>query len=118
MYYNEDASKVLLKLETDEKGLTNDEAIKRLNENVRNILVTNKKERILNLFFKELISPIEIILIVTALISVFIGEIVDGLIIIFIVLIDVLMGTYQENKAIKSAKSLSNMLKMKSKVLR
>ena len=36
----------------------------------------------------------------------------------FIVLVDTIMGTYQENKALKSAESLNNMLKSKSKVLR
>lgn len=43
---------------------------------------------------------------------------IDALVIAFIVLVDVIMGTYQENKALKSAEALSEMLKVKAKVLR
>ena len=47
-----------------------------------------------------------------------VGETVDAFVISFIILVDTIMGTYQENKAIKSAERLNNMIKSKSKVLR
>ena len=45
-------------------------------------------------------------------------EIVDASVILFIILVDTIMGAFQDNKALKSAESLNNMLKSKSKVLR
>ena len=55
---------------------------------------------------------------ITVLISFLIGEVTDALVITFIILVDVIMGTYQENKALKSAEALSKLLKVKAKVLR
>ena len=58
------------------------------------------------------------ILLITIIISFLIGETTDAIVITFIVLVDVLMGTYQENKALKSAEALSKLIKVKTKVIR
>lgn len=118
MYFNEEIRKILTKLNSSKKGLTNEEANIRLKKNGKNILPHKKRPSLLKLYLKEFKSPIELILVVTAIISFFIGEIVDAGVIIFIILVDTMMGTYQENKALKSAESLNNMLKNESKVLR
>ena len=47
-----------------------------------------------------------------------VGEVVDAIAIIFIVLVDVLMGTYQENKANNSAEALKKLVTTKVKVIR
>lgn len=118
MYYSKDNNDILNELNTNINGLTKEEAKKRLEENGKNILPTKKRDSILKIFFNELKAPIEIILIITVIISLFIGETVDALVITFIILVDVIMGTYQENKALASAEALSKMLKVKAKVLR
>jgi len=116
--YKKSIKSVLEEVNSSDIGLTNKEANKRLNENGKNILPKKKRDNILKLFLKELASPIELILLVTVIISFIAGEFIDAFAILFIILIDVCMGTYQENKALKSAEALSNMLKTKSKVLR
>ncbi|MEE3342722.1 MAG: HAD-IC family P-type ATPase [Bacilli bacterium] len=118
MYYNEDIDIIYKRLKSNSKGLTNNEVNKRIKEEGKNILPKKKRPSIIELFLKEFTSPIEIILIITVIISFIVGEIVDASVIIFIILVDTIMGTYQENKALKSAESLNNMLKNKSKVLR
>jgi len=117
-YYNEDIENVLEDVKSNINGLNEIEVNNRLKKYGKNILPKKKRPSIFKLFFEEFTSPIEIILIITVIISLIIGETIDAFVILFIILVDVIMGTYQENKALKQADALSNMLKTKTKVLR
>ena len=101
MYFTKKIDEILKELNTNLTGLTKEEAKKRLQEQGKNILPTKKRDSILKLFLKEFASPIEMILVITVIISFIIGEVTDAIVIAFIVLADVIMGTYQENKALK-----------------
>ncbi len=119
MYFSRDVEDIKKELNVDtEKGLSQKDAENRLQKNGKNVLPTKKRDSILKLFFKEFTSPIQIILIVTVIISFLIGETVDAVVIIFIILVDAIMGTYQENKALKSAEALTKLIKVKAKVIR
>ena len=118
MYYNEELDKVYNKLKTNPNGLSIKEVDKRLKEKGKNILPHKKVPNFFELYLKEFKSPIEIILVFTVIISFIVGEVIDAVVIIFIIIVDTIMGAYQENKALKSAESLNKMLKSKSKVLR
>lgn len=119
MNYNKTVDELMGELKSDEeKGLSHIEAWNRLEKDGKNVLPSKKRESVFELFIKELVAPIEVILIITVIISFLIGETVDALVILFIILVDVIMGTYQENKALKSAEALSKMLKTKALVLR
>ena len=118
MYYNEEIEEVIKKTESSESGLTIKEVTKKVAKYGKNVLPSKKRDSIAKLFMKELLSPIELILVFTVIVSFIVGETVDALVILFIILLDVIMGTYQENKALKSAEALSKMLKTKNKVLR
>ena len=118
MEYNKSTEELIKELNSDLNGLSKEEVKIRLEKNGKNILPTKKRDSILKIFFKELTSPIEIVLLITVIISFIIGETIDALVILFIILVDVIMGTYQENKALKSAEALSKMIKTKAKVLR
>ncbi|MDE5888956.1 MAG: HAD-IC family P-type ATPase, partial [Bacilli bacterium] len=56
--------------------------------------------------------------VVTVILSFVAHEVIDAIALIFIILIDVLMGTYQEWKARKDAESLINMIKVTTRVIR
>ena len=119
MYYSRDVEDIRKELKTNlENGLTEEQANTNLMKNGKNILPSKKRDSILKLFFNEFKSPIQIILIITVIISFIIGEAVDAIVIIFIILIDAIMGTYQENKALKSAEALTKLIKVKTKVIR
>ena len=118
MYFTKKIDEILKELNTTEKGLSKKEAEKRLQENGKNILPKEKRDSIIKIFLRQFTSPLEIILVITVLISFLIGEVIDALVIAFIILIDAIMGTFQENKALKSAETLTNMLKIKAKVIR
>ena len=118
MEYNKNIDDIIKDKVSNLDGLSEDEAKERLITNGKNVLPSKKRDSILKIFLKELTSPIEIVLLITVIISFVIGETVDALVILFIILVDVIMGTYQENKALKSAEALSKLLKTKTKVLR
>ena len=118
MYYNEEINEIYKKLDSNPNGLTSNEVEIRLKTNGKNILPHKRKPNFFELYIKQFKSPIEIILIFTIIVSYTVGETIDATVIMFILLADTIMGAYQENKAIKSAESLNNMLKSKSKVLR
>ena len=118
MEYSKSFEDIIKVLDSSLEGLSSEEAKKRLEKYGKNVLPSKKRDSIFKIFIRELTSPIEIVLIITVVISLIIGEVVDASVILFIILIDVIMGTYQENKALKSAEALTKMLKTKARVLR
>ena len=117
-WYSKKIEDIYNDLGTNEKGLSNSEANKRLEKYGKNTLPKQKKDSVLKIFFSEFKDPIVLLLIVAIIASFLVGEIVDAVAIIFIVLVDVLMGTYQENKANNIADALSKLVTVKSKVIR
>lgn len=119
MNYTKDIETIIQELNTDrKKGLTEQQVNDIKVTTGLNILPTKKRKSIINILLSELMSPIVIILLATIIISFLIQETVDALVISFIVIVDVIMGTYQENKALKSAEALSKLIKVKSTVIR
>jgi len=117
-YCEKDIKKIYKELETSIEGLSSGEAKNRLDKHGLNVLPKKRKKNILSIFFSEFKDPIVLLLIFSIIFSFLAGENVDAYAIIFIVLVDVLMGTYQENKANVTAESLSKMVKEKVLVMR
>ena len=118
MYHNKEIDEVLKELNTSSKGLTSIDANERIKKYGKNTLPKKKQDSIFKIFINEFKDPILLLLLVAIGASFIAGEIVDAVAIIFIVLIDVIMGTYQENKANKTAEALSNLVANKTKVVR
>ena len=127
--YLKASSEVLGELSSDAQGLTQSEAEKRLEQNGKNKLVEGKKESMLHRFMKQLAEPMTIILIVAAIISAGV-EIYNGVaqnhwefpadvvIILAVVLINAILGVFQESKAEKAIEALQEIAKATSKVIR
>ena len=127
--YLTESSEVVKSLASSENGLSSAEAEKRLAENGKNKLVEGKKESLIHRFFKQLAEPMTIILLVAAAISAGV-EIYNGLavnhwefpadvvIILAVVLINAILGVFQESKAEKALEALQEMSKAQSKVIR
>lgn len=118
MYYNKEIKNIENELNTNNKGLNSDEVLIRQKKLGKNILPKKKRDNILKIFFNEFKDPMVILLVVAIIISFISNEIVDAFAIIFIVLIDTIMGAYQENKANKVADSLSKLIIAKAKIIR
>ena len=118
MYYNKKIEEIEKELQTSNEGLTNEEVAKRQEKHGRNILPKKEKDSVIKIFFNSFKDPIIILLLFAALASVLVNEVLDAIAIIFIVLVDIIMETYQENKANNTAEALSNLIKVKTKVIR
>ena len=117
-WYSLTKEDILAKLKTDENGLTSKEANQRLERDGKNTLPKKEKDSVFKIFLNEFKNPILILLLI-AVIASFIGnEPIEALAIILIVLVDVTMGTYQENKANNTAEALSKLVTVKNKVMR
>ena len=116
--YQKEVTDIFKKLNSSSNGLSTMEANERLMKNGKNILPKEKKKNIFQIFISEFIDPIIFVMIAAIFFSFLIGEVVDALAIIFIILVDAIMGTIQEYKAGKSAESLENIIKTKTSVLR
>ena len=99
-------------------GLSSQEAKERYWKDGKNALPKKKTDSLFKIFIRQIMDPIVLLLIVTVVFSFLIHEIVDAIAIIFIIVIDLIMGTIQECKAEKNAEALANMIQVKTKVLR
>ncbi len=118
MYHNRKITDILDELKTSEHGLSAAEAKKRNEKYGKNILPKKKKDSIIKIFFNELKDPIVLLLIVAVIVSFVVGEVVDALVIIFIIMVDAVMGAYQENRANKTADALDKLVEVDVNVIR
>ncbi len=117
-YYSMSVDEIFKRFRTSDNGLTSREVKKRIEKYGSNELPKKKADSIFKIFFKELVDPIVLLLIVAIVASLIVGEVIDALAIVFIISIDLIMGTYQEKKASNTAEALSNLVKEKVKVER
>ncbi len=122
-FYCENAETVISELSSDANGLTEKEAERRLAEHGKNKLAEGKKDSIIKQLLKQLADPMIIILLVAAAISGVLaitqGEsFADVIIILAVVVVNAVLGVYQENKAEKAIEALQEMSAATSKVLR
>ncbi|MGN1401726.1 MAG: cation-translocating P-type ATPase [Bacillus sp. (in: firmicutes)] len=113
------AAELEARLKTDmKKGLSGQEAEHRLEEHGYNELQEAEKTSALLMFFAQFKDFMMIILLAATLISGLLGEYVDAIAIVGIVVINALMGFVQERKAEKSLDALKEMSAPQIQVLR
>lgn len=122
-FYCEDTESVFKALETDESGLSSASVEERLLKYGQNKLDEGKKVTLLQRFLAQLKDPMTIILLVAAAVSgmtaIYSGEsFADVIIILAVVIVNALLGVYQENKAEKAIEALQEMAAATSKVIR
>ena len=116
---------VLNEVGSNTLGLTSSQANERLEKNGKNKLAEGKKDSLLKRFLSQLADPMIIILIVAAVISAVTAAVggenegyADVIIIMFVVLVNAVLGVYQESKAEKAIEALQEIAAATSKVIR
>ncbi len=122
-FYCEDAEQALQQTGSRREGLEAGEAECRLAANGKNKLDEARKDSLLKRFLKQMADPMTLILLAAAAVSgvlaVAEGEsFADVVIILAVVLINAVLGVYQENKAEQAIEALQEMSAATSKVLR
>ena len=121
--YELSAEEVLQQENASLDGLTSHEAARRLEEHGPNKLKEAQKATLLQRFIEQLKDPMLIILLcaaaVSAVTSVIEGEsMAEVIIILIVVLLNAVLGVYQESKAEAAIEALQTMTAATSKVLR
>ncbi|MFA5576734.1 MAG: cation-translocating P-type ATPase [Tissierellaceae bacterium] len=118
-WYKLDKGEVFTSLDVEPGlGLTREEAENRLNIYGSNELREGTKKSFLLRLVNQFMDFLVLILVAAALISFFIGEPRDAVVIIAIVILNALLGLYQEGKAEKALEALKKMASPRAKVIR
>ncbi len=117
-YYSKSTEEIFTNLKTSEVGLSSLDAKRRLERYGLNTIPRKEKDGLLLIFIKEIIDPIVLLLFAASIFSFLTGEIIDGIGILIIIFIDLIIGTYEENKANKTIDSLQKLVPVSVKVIR
>jgi P-type Ca2+ transporter type 2C len=118
-FYNQDSDQVLQQFQVDpEQGLSTAEVKKRQEQHGKNVLPREAGTSILGLLLNQFTDLMVVILIIAAVISAFIGEGRDMVVILIIVVINAAIGFYQEYSAEKAIEALSVMQIVRTRIRR
>lgn len=119
LWHAQTSEDILSNLHTDtEKGLSQAEANERTHKFGANEITTKEQEGVLKRLWAQVNQPLIWVLILSASIALFLGEYIDAGVIYGVVLVNALMGFYQESKALKDLNALKNALEVYAHVLR
>ncbi len=121
--YLKSADEVLTQVQSSDKGLKSQEAQTRLEQNGKNKLQEAKGKSLARRFLEQILDPMILILLAAATISavtaVMEGEsFADVFIILFVVIVNSVLGVFQESKAEKAIEALKQISAATSKVYR
>ena len=122
-YYLQEKQNVLKALKARESGLDSKEVEKRLQTHGKNKLAEGKKVSLVTRFLKQLADPMIIVLLAAAVLSGITSayaeeSFADVFIILFVVVLNSVLGVVQESKAEEAINALKTMTAATSKVLR
>ena len=110
MWFSKPQEEVLKEFGADSAaGLTSGEVEQRLEQYGRNKLEAKAKKGVLALFFGQLQDMLIYVLLAAAGITFVIGEYIDGLIILLVIILNAIIGVVQEYKAEKAIEALQQM---------
>jgi Ca2+-transporting ATPase len=117
-FYQASPEQLFSQLQTTSSGLEEEEAQNRSQKSGLNVLIETKKNSAFLLFISQFKDLMILILAGAALLSGWIGDWTDTLIILGILLLNAVLGFVQEYKAEKAMESLKKLTQTQSKVLR
>jgi len=119
MWFAKTCEEVLKELEVDQgTGLSSEEVRKRLEKYGENKLKGKPRKSLVSLFFDQLRDMLIYVLLGATAITIAIGEYVDAIIILLVVILNAIIGVVQEYKAEKAIEALQKMTTPKALVRR
>ena len=117
-YTTKKTEEIFQELKTSEKGLSEKEALKRLKQYGLNEPTKKKKNNIFFQILSRFTNPLVVALLVIAIISMFLGEIISAILIFLMAIISVLLSFTQEHRAGKEIENLIEMVRTTATVYR
>ncbi|MDO9267204.1 MAG: HAD-IC family P-type ATPase [Sulfurimonas sp.] len=118
MFHTKSVEDTLRDLDCSTEGLSSKEASSRIEQYGKNVLAEAKKRTLLIIFIEQFKSPVIYVLLIAAVISVIIKEYGDAGFIMAALLLNAVVGTYQEYIAGERADALKRVIKTFVNVLR
>lgn len=112
------ADEVFERLQAAPSGLTDAEAASRLEKYGPNRLPEQAGPTVLQIVLRQFYSPLIYILIVAAAVAAFLGEFKDAGFIVAVLVLNAIIGGYQEWKAERSSRALRQLLQIRASVQR
>jgi Mg2+-importing ATPase len=117
-FWSVPATKLVQDLKTTPRGLTSDDAKERILSFGPNLLRRKRRSDAISLLVSQFKSPIILILIFASLLSLFLRDATDAIIILTIILVSGLLGFWQEKGAASAVNKLLSIVQIKSTILR
>jgi len=117
-WHMKEDNKVLLEMKTSLNGLGSEVVQNRLEQYGPNELIETRKKSLFMMFFDQFKDFMIMILIAAAVISGMIGELVDTLAIVVIIILNAIIGFVQEYRAEKAMQALKKMAALSAVVIR
>lgn len=117
-WHSTEKEEVLEILKSSESGLDEKEVKLRQEKYGKNELPKGKTPSLIKIFIEQLLDPIVLLLVVAMIFSIIIKENIDAIAIAFIILVDLILGTFQEWKANKNVEALTKLIEIRTKTLR
>lgn len=119
VFYEKSVEEITKEFKTDiDKGISKEEVSKRLEEYGENRLQEKERRGILQMFLDQFKDFLVLILIGASIVSMVVGEGMDAIIILVIVILNSVLGVFQENRASNALKALKDMAAPQAKVIR
>jgi Ca2+-transporting ATPase len=115
-WHNLSADQALYKLGSIHSGLTNDEVKERLVRYGLNELKGEKKPPAILVFGRQFLNPLIYVLLVAAIISLVIQHFIDAVVVFGVLLVNAVIGYFQETQADKAMSAMMEMTAPKAKV--
>lgn len=117
-YWQLSAEEALTVLHSGQQGLSDAEAQLRQQQYGSNVINERKKYTGLKLFLNQFKTPVTLLLILAAILSLTLGEMIDGIIILTIIFISSILGYWQEKGASNAVEELLKMIAVNCTVYR
>lgn len=117
-WYQQSITEVLHQMGTSESGLSAEEATLRLDQYGPNKLAEEERISKLTILLHQFTSPLIYILLIAGVVTLFLREYIDSGVIFTVVILNAVIGYFQEFKAEESVRALRKMVVPSAKVIR
>ncbi len=117
-YWSLTGERLIAELHTNNNGIQQTEAESRIKQYGPNALKAQRQTTAFGLLLRQFKSPLVLILIFASIVSAFVGEWTDAIIVLAVVLGSTMLGFVQEYRASNAVEKLRSQVTIKSNVLR
>jgi Ca2+-transporting ATPase len=117
-YYNIPLKDVFVQFDSSDRGISSEEASRRIQKYGRNELKEAPGETWWQILIGQFNSPVIWVLLAAVIISIFVGEAVDAIVVAVILVLNAFLGFFQEFRAEKAIEALKKMAGLKAIVIR